>query len=112
MPLTVIQGIFAVMAALTNRSGYHIVSETPNESACSIVEKGQTFKELFEHGPFGGGKWIRYQCVEGKGSRIEFEIVASEQHRKQQQRNEMGLRAKRMRDRLRRARDKKDRTQS
>lgn len=67
MPLTALQAIsLAAVATLDNQSNLRFLSETPNDAACT----SGGIKESF-----GGGKWIKYQCVDGKGTKLEYEIA-------------------------------------
>lgn len=113
MPLTLLQGIIAAFTAWGNHTGFRIVSVTPSNIACSFEGTGKASKEIIhiEHTIFGPGKWVRYQCDNGKGSKIEYEMIDPAKLRRKEGTRDMGIKSKRMRDRLRRAQEQRDRMQ-
>lgn len=78
MPLSSLHAILAALVAMNNREHHRIISETPSDEACAKGlgrrQNSHSSKEIFD-----GTKWIKYQCVEGKGTKIEYESVESEQ---------------------------------
>lgn len=63
MPLSSLHAILAAMVTLNNREHRRILSVRPSDEACA---KGVA-DDIFD-----GNKWIKYQCVEGKGTKIEY----------------------------------------
>ena len=74
MPLTALQAILIALTAVHVPPGHRIISETPDDDACTSLGKGGSIS-----GQTPKGTWVKFQCVAGKGFKIEYEPDEPEQ---------------------------------
>lgn len=69
MPATALQAILIALTTMNIQPRRRIISETPDDNACANLRHGGS---ISGRGP--KGTLVTFQCVAGKGTRIEYEL--------------------------------------
>lgn len=76
MPGTALQAILTALVSVGNKPPYRIITTTPDDEACTIVNPLTSRLESMQ--TLHGEKVTIYECENGKGSKIQFDSYEEE----------------------------------